>query len=243
MAQFSPLWLSFFIKIPILYVTRHSFLLSLPNLCSNYSGFLVSNSLYWSLYRVNELTVNKSAFFVLQRRRGHGESRGFSSLLVGTLDSVFDTKPAPYRILHQTPNAEVYYGEPILFFFFRLVSSESCVNGFVEVFLLLSIRRRICILFMLIVSRSCTSLVSLALILKSHYSTTYCPFCSYRNSNYDSFVRLVILIYFTTIICMLASTFNWMITKQKKTYKHNAIVKFLCIRAKRKLRRDSQSVI
>ncbi|KAL0893723.1 hypothetical protein ABMA27_013870 [Loxostege sticticalis] len=50
-----------------------------------------------------------SLYFVLQRRKGHGKSKGLSSLLVGTLDSVMDTKPAPYRILHQTPNSEVYY--------------------------------------------------------------------------------------------------------------------------------------
>ncbi|XP_045785800.1 TBC1 domain family member 9 isoform X2 [Maniola jurtina] len=48
-------------------------------------------------------------YFVLQRRKGHGKSKGLSSLLVGTLDSVRDTKPAPYRILHQTPNSEIYY--------------------------------------------------------------------------------------------------------------------------------------
>lgn len=50
-------------------------------------------------------------YFVLQRRKGHGKSKGLSSLLVGTLDSVRDTKPAPYRILHQTPNSEIYYGK------------------------------------------------------------------------------------------------------------------------------------
>lgn len=50
-------------------------------------------------------------FFVLQKRRGHGSNKSFSSILVGTLDSVFDTKPPPYRILHQTPNAEVYLGK------------------------------------------------------------------------------------------------------------------------------------
>ena len=27
------------------------------------------------------------------------------------MDSVFDTKPAPFRILHQTPSSEVYYGK------------------------------------------------------------------------------------------------------------------------------------
>lgn len=63
--------------------------------------------------RVNETTEITSKYFVLQRRRGHGESRGLSSLLVGTLDSVFDTKPAPFRILHQTPSSDVYYGKRI----------------------------------------------------------------------------------------------------------------------------------
>lgn len=61
------------------------------------------------IFRVNEVTDKQSVFFQLQRRRGHGESRGLSALLVGTFDSVFDTKPAPYRILHQTPNAPQYY--------------------------------------------------------------------------------------------------------------------------------------
>lgn len=68
------------------------------------------NKYFLVLLRVNESTELTSQYFVLQRRRGHGESRrGLSSLLVGTLDSVFDTKPAPYRILHQT-SSEVYYG-------------------------------------------------------------------------------------------------------------------------------------
>lgn len=50
-------------------------------------------------------------YFLLQRRKGHGkDSNSLSSLFVGTLDSVFDTKPPPYRILHQTPTSEVYYG-------------------------------------------------------------------------------------------------------------------------------------
>ncbi|KAI4461777.1 tbc1 domain family member gtpase-activating protein [Holotrichia oblita] len=54
-------------------------------------------------------TEESSVYFVLQRRKGHGKSKGLSSLLVGTMDSIFDTKPAPYRILHQTPSSEVYY--------------------------------------------------------------------------------------------------------------------------------------
>ncbi|CAD7082621.1 unnamed protein product [Hermetia illucens] len=54
---------------------------------------------------VNEIT---SKYFVLQRRLGHDQSRGFSSLLVGTIDSVANRKPPPFRILH-TPSAEIYY--------------------------------------------------------------------------------------------------------------------------------------
>ncbi|XP_017136755.1 TBC1 domain family member 9 isoform X1 [Drosophila miranda] len=50
-----------------------------------------------------------SRYFVLQKRRGHGESRGFGSMLVGTYDSVWNTKPAPYRIVHRTPSSEVSY--------------------------------------------------------------------------------------------------------------------------------------
>lgn len=53
-------------------------------------------------------TEESSIYFVLQHRKGHGTVKGLSSLIVGTLDSIFDTKPAPYRILHQTPNSEVY---------------------------------------------------------------------------------------------------------------------------------------
>jgi len=57
------------------------------------------------------VTEQSSPYFVLQRRKGHGNTKGLSSILVGTLDSVFDTKPPPFRILHQTPNSEVYYCE------------------------------------------------------------------------------------------------------------------------------------
>ncbi|RWS27291.1 hypothetical protein B4U80_07050 [Leptotrombidium deliense] len=59
---------------------------------------LIANAL-WATERANP-------YFVLQRRKGHG-SKGFSSLLIGTLDSVFDKKPPPYRILHQTPTSEI----------------------------------------------------------------------------------------------------------------------------------------
>ncbi|XKL61155.1 hypothetical protein PGB90_008212 [Kerria lacca] len=51
----------------------------------------------------------QSLFFILQKRKGYGNNKSLASLFVGTLDSVFDTKPPPYRILHQTPNSEVYY--------------------------------------------------------------------------------------------------------------------------------------
>ncbi|XP_043218792.1 TBC1 domain family member 9-like isoform X3 [Amphibalanus amphitrite] len=61
---------------------------------------LIANAL-WVVERSNQ-------YFVLQKRKGHG-TRGLSSLLVGTLDSVFDTRPPPYRILHQTPSSEISY--------------------------------------------------------------------------------------------------------------------------------------
>lgn len=54
------------------------------------------------------VTERANPFFILQRRKGHG-TKGLSSLLVGTLDTVFDTKPPPYRILHQTILSEVSY--------------------------------------------------------------------------------------------------------------------------------------
>lgn len=59
----------------------------------------------WLMERSNE-------YFVLQRRRGYQEEGGggLTGLLVGTLDSVLDStaKVAPFRILHQTPDSQVY---------------------------------------------------------------------------------------------------------------------------------------
>ncbi|KAI5089685.1 TBC1 domain family member 8B isoform X3, partial [Silurus meridionalis] len=58
------------------------------------------------------VTEKSNDYFILQRRRGHGDnSAGLTGLLVGTLDTVFDStaKVAPYRILHQTPDSQVYW--------------------------------------------------------------------------------------------------------------------------------------
>ncbi|KAK9504712.1 hypothetical protein O3M35_010981 [Rhynocoris fuscipes] len=55
-------------------------------------------------------TEKSSIYFVLQRRRGHGkDNKSLSGFFVGTIDNVFDTKPPPFRILHQTPSSDVYY--------------------------------------------------------------------------------------------------------------------------------------
>lgn len=54
---------------------------------------LVTNAL-WDTERAD-------GYFILQKRKGHG-SKGLSSILVGTIDSVLDSRPAPYRILYQT---------------------------------------------------------------------------------------------------------------------------------------------
>lgn len=53
-------------------------------------------------------TERADGYFILQRRKGHG-SKGLSSILVGTIDSVLDSRPAPYRILYQTPNSDVSF--------------------------------------------------------------------------------------------------------------------------------------
>ncbi|CAM2120047.1 TBC1 domain family member 8B isoform X1 [Caretta caretta] len=59
----------------------------------------------WVLERSNR-------YFVLQRRRGYGEDGGgLAGLLMGTLDAVLDStsKVAPFRILHQTPDSQIYW--------------------------------------------------------------------------------------------------------------------------------------
>ncbi|KAL0994207.1 hypothetical protein UPYG_G00119230 [Umbra pygmaea] len=58
------------------------------------------------------VTENGNDYFVLQRRRGYGEGAGgLTGLLVGTLDTMLDStsKVAPFRILHQTPDSQVYW--------------------------------------------------------------------------------------------------------------------------------------
>lgn len=59
----------------------------------------------------------ENTYFLLQQRKGtEGATVSFGGLIVGTLDSVFDTKPPPFRILHQTPNSELYYCKCAYFF-------------------------------------------------------------------------------------------------------------------------------
>ncbi|XP_055998545.1 TBC1 domain family member 9-like isoform X2 [Ostrea edulis] len=58
------------------------------------------------------VTERANPFFVLQRRKGYGGG-GLTGLLVGTLDTVLDSKTPPYRILHQTPGSEVSYSVSI----------------------------------------------------------------------------------------------------------------------------------
>ncbi|KAI9534425.1 hypothetical protein NQZ68_012658 [Dissostichus eleginoides] len=56
------------------------------------------------------VTVRSNDFFLLQRRRGHGEPTGrITGLLVGALDSVLDSnaRVTPFRILLQVPGSQV----------------------------------------------------------------------------------------------------------------------------------------
>lgn len=69
---------------------------------------LLTNGVIFNIFLIYRATERANPYFVLQRRKGHG-TKGLSSLLVGTLDSVFDTRPPPFRILHQTPSSEVSY--------------------------------------------------------------------------------------------------------------------------------------
>ncbi|XP_064417431.1 TBC1 domain family member 9 [Latimeria chalumnae] len=65
---------------------------------------LLANAL-WIIERANP-------YFILQRRKGHGEGGGgLAGLLVGTLDVVLDSsaRVAPYRILYQTPDSLIYW--------------------------------------------------------------------------------------------------------------------------------------
>ena len=53
------------------------------------------------------VTERANLYFILQRRKG-SKGKGLSALVVGTLDSVRESKPAPYRILHQAEGSEVF---------------------------------------------------------------------------------------------------------------------------------------
>ncbi|XP_062334252.1 TBC1 domain family member 9, partial [Osmerus eperlanus] len=58
------------------------------------------------------ITERANPYFILQKRKGHGDSGGgLAGLLVGTLDVVLDSsaRVAPYRILYQTPESLVYW--------------------------------------------------------------------------------------------------------------------------------------
>ena len=55
------------------------------------------------------VTERANMHFVLQRRKGRSGRGGLSAIIVGTLDSVRETKPPPYRILHQAEGSELYH--------------------------------------------------------------------------------------------------------------------------------------
>ena len=54
------------------------------------------------------MTERANPYFVLQRRKGRGGG-GIAGLLVGTLDTVLDSRTPPFRILHQHPQSDVSF--------------------------------------------------------------------------------------------------------------------------------------
>ncbi|XP_030047561.1 TBC1 domain family member 9 isoform X1 [Microcaecilia unicolor] len=59
------------------------------------------------------ITERANPYFILQRRKGHGDGGGggLAGLLVGTLDVVLDSsaRVVPFRILYQTPDSLIYW--------------------------------------------------------------------------------------------------------------------------------------
>ena len=67
------------------------------------------------------VTEQINPYFIMQRRKGRSGRGGLSAIIVGTIDAVRETKPAPYRILHQAEGSEVF-----------LVVSQSMTNQEVQ---------------------------------------------------------------------------------------------------------------
>uniref|UniRef100_A0A8D8SNH1 TBC1 domain family member 9 n=1 Tax=Cacopsylla melanoneura TaxID=428564 RepID=A0A8D8SNH1_9HEMI len=53
--------------------------------------------------------LETSLYFMLQKRKGHGEAITLQSKVIGTLDTLWNTKPPPFRILLHSPKHEDYY--------------------------------------------------------------------------------------------------------------------------------------
>ena len=71
-----------------------------PIVVSTFCSILTRTSRrYVYFFRVTECS---NSFFCLQKRRGQGDGRGFAAKVIGTLDNIRDTRPAPFRILLQT---------------------------------------------------------------------------------------------------------------------------------------------
>ena len=96
----SVIWMDKWVTLPYLLLCHWSKLcFSLLLQVSVYTCTCTYMHNYIFCYTIR-ITEKTNSFFCLQIRRGHGDSsRGWAAKVIGTFDSIRDSKPEPFRIL------------------------------------------------------------------------------------------------------------------------------------------------
>ena len=85
------------------------------------------------IFLFNRVTEKFNSFFSFQIRRGHGETaRGWAAKVIGTLDSIRDSRPDPYRILLQHDQSDFSYSELKIQLFLSFTCSYKCPSVTIE---------------------------------------------------------------------------------------------------------------